>query len=187
MATNSGVHSPMRAFEHPSPHSGSLRKRTDSSSMTTLLNRRQSSKPSMSAVVGRDLIVGSTKMESPPTGGICRKSPTSTMSTPPNGTPGSCLYRRSSLSSLSQSSLVIIETSSITSASRGAKFLSWIACSTQMRKLASVRAPISVAAFPVRAVFTSERSRCQLAQNSLSASMTRLFPVPPAPPRNMSS
>ncbi|EEY52897.1 uncharacterized protein PITG_19358 [Phytophthora infestans T30-4] len=141
---NRGVHCPRRARRHPSPHSGSLRKRTDSSRMTT--------------VIGSAL-----------TGGICRKSPTSTTWMPPNGTWGTCLYRRNSLSSRSHSVLVNIETSSITRRSSGAKCLLLIACFKRMRKLASVRPPIS------------------LVQNASMASITRLLPVPPAPPRNSSS
>eukprot|EP00644_Phytophthora_capsici_P001414 jgi/Phyca11/104981/e_gw1.10.338.1 len=145
MSINSWVHSPTRAFAHPRPHSGSLRKRTDSS------------------------MVGSTKIASPPTGGICKKSPTRTICTPPNGTLGTCLYLRSILSSFNHSGFDIIDTSSMTSASSVANDLSWITCLMRMRKLANVRAPIS------------------LAQNVLTASMIRLLPVPPAPPRNMSS
>ncbi|GMF55257.1 unnamed protein product [Phytophthora fragariaefolia] len=68
----------------------------------------------MSVVVGRALLVGSMKMASPPTGSICKKSPTSTIITPPNGRPITCLYRRSSLSNFNQSTLVIIEASSMT-------------------------------------------------------------------------
>eukprot|EP00644_Phytophthora_capsici_P012905 jgi/Phyca11/101672/e_gw1.5.1307.1 len=80
-----------------------------------------------------------------------------------------------------------VSTSSMTSMSSGAKYLSWIACLIRIRKLARVRAPIKVAAFPVRAVFVTEVSRCQLVQNVFTASMIRLLPVPPAPPRNMSN
>ncbi|EGZ05530.1 hypothetical protein PHYSODRAFT_533759 [Phytophthora sojae] len=141
---NSGVQCPRRAFRQPSPHSGSSRKRTDSS--RTML------------VIGSALI-----------GGICRKSPTSTMCTSPNGTQSTCMYRRNKWSSFSHSVLFIMEISSTTSRSSGANCFSLVACSRRMRKLASVRPLMS----PL--------------QNKSTALMTRLFPVPPAPPRNMSS
>ncbi|KAE9099203.1 hypothetical protein PF010_g15286 [Phytophthora fragariae] len=54
-----------------------------------------------------------------------------------------------------------------------------MACWMRIKKLASVHPPISVAAFPVSAAFTTESSRCQLKQKASTASMTRLFPVPP--------
>ncbi|ETI30429.1 hypothetical protein F443_22447 [Phytophthora nicotianae P1569] len=187
MSTNSCVHSPTRAFAHPRPHSGSSRKRTDSTSTMTVVNCLHSWKPSMSVVDGRGLVVGSTNIASAPTGGICKKSPTRMMCTPPNGTLGTCLYLRNSLSSFNHSGFDNIDTSSMTSASSVENDLSWIACLIRMRKLAKVRAPIRVAAFPVSAVFVSEASRCQLIQNELTALITQLLPVPPAPPRNMSS
>ncbi|OWZ08231.1 hypothetical protein PHMEG_00019261, partial [Phytophthora megakarya] len=121
------------------------------------------------------------------TGGICKKSPTRTMCTPPNGTPRTCLYRRSSLSTFSHSALLIMDTSSITRRSSGVNFFSLMARLSRNKKLARVLPPISVAAFPVSAVLTIESSWCQLEQNALTASITRLFPVPPAPPRNISN
>ncbi|EEY54734.1 uncharacterized protein PITG_08267 [Phytophthora infestans T30-4] len=97
------------------------------------------------------------------------------------------MYRRRSLSSLTHSALLIMDTSSMSSRSSGANFFIFMACSSRTRKLASVRPLISVAAFPVNAVLTRELVRCQPEQNALTASTTRLLPVPPAPPRNMSS
>ncbi|ETO62291.1 hypothetical protein F444_19779 [Phytophthora nicotianae P1976] len=183
-----GVHCPRRARRHPSPHSWSLRKRTDSSRTTTVVNFRHNSNPSISAVLTfRVLFTGSRKIGSVLTGGICRKSPTSTTWMSPNGTRGTCLYRRNSLSRRSHSVLVNIETSSITRRSSGAKCLLLIARFKCMRKLASVRPRISVATLPVSAVFTTASSRCQLVQNASTASITRLLPVPPAPPRKSSS
>ncbi|EEY69677.1 uncharacterized protein PITG_23153 [Phytophthora infestans T30-4] len=49
---NVGVPLPSRARRQPSSHSGSLRKRTDYSSSTTVGNFRHRSNPSASAVVG---------------------------------------------------------------------------------------------------------------------------------------
>ncbi|EGZ09746.1 hypothetical protein PHYSODRAFT_456641, partial [Phytophthora sojae] len=141
---NSGVRCPRRAFRQSSPHSGSSRKRTDSSRTTMVIR---------SAL----------------TGGICRMSPTSTMCTPPNGTHSTCMYRRNRWSSFSHSVLFIMEISSTTSRSSGANCFSLVVCSRRMRKLASVRPLMS----PL--------------QNESTASMKRLFPVPPAPPRNMSN
>ncbi|OWY91740.1 hypothetical protein PHMEG_00039558 [Phytophthora megakarya] len=57
---NLGVHRPNLASRHPSPHSGSLRKRIDSSRITTVVTFRHSSNPSTSTVLGIVLLTGST-------------------------------------------------------------------------------------------------------------------------------
>eukprot|EP00644_Phytophthora_capsici_P018753 jgi/Phyca11/132685/e_gw1.209.12.1 len=97
------------------------------------------------------------------------------------------MYRRSSLSSLTHSTLLIMDTSSMMSRSSDLNFFPLMACSSCTRKLARVRPPMRVAAFPVSAALTTELSWCQPEQNALIASTTRLLPVPPAPPRNISS
>ncbi|OWY98257.1 hypothetical protein PHMEG_00031009 [Phytophthora megakarya] len=109
------------------------------------------------------------------------------MCTPPNGMVGSCLYCRSALSSFNHSDLDIMETSSMTRRSSGMKCLFRTACFSLIMKLARVRPPISVAALPVRAAFSTASSRCQLALKAWMASITRLLPVPPAPPRLFSA
>ncbi|OWZ15363.1 hypothetical protein PHMEG_00011001 [Phytophthora megakarya] len=100
------------------------------------------------------------------------------------------MYLRNNRSSLTHSVLLTIDISSrvaTTRRSRGLNFFSLIACSNRMRKLASVRPPICVAALPVSAVLTVALLRCQPEQNVLTASTTRILPVPRAPPRNRSS
>ncbi|OWZ13684.1 hypothetical protein PHMEG_00012947 [Phytophthora megakarya] len=136
MSTNDGDHIPNRAFAHPSPHSGSSRKRIDSSSTTTSSKRRHSRKTSISVV---------------------EKSPTQTICNPPNGTPGTLLNLRSSLSSLSHSDLINIDTSSITSTSTPMKSIAFDR-SNGSKKLASVLLWIYVAAFPVKAVLSTQAS-----------------------------
>jgi hypothetical protein len=69
----------------------------------------------------------------------------------------------------------------------GPNRFSLVACWMRIKKLASVRPPIRVAAFSVSAAFTTASSRCQLKQKASTASMTRLSPVPPGSPRNNSS
>ncbi|EGZ29340.1 hypothetical protein PHYSODRAFT_471171 [Phytophthora sojae] len=55
------------------------------------------------------------------------------------------------------------------------------------KKNSLVSPPISVAALPVSAVWTRQSERPQLFQSAWAASIMRLFPVPPSPPRNIRS
>ncbi|OWZ14138.1 hypothetical protein PHMEG_00012425, partial [Phytophthora megakarya] len=70
---NGGVQLPTRACAHPAPHSGSSRKRTDSSRTITDSNRRHNKKPSILSVEYLSLLRGSMQIGSDPTGGSWRK------------------------------------------------------------------------------------------------------------------
>ncbi|EGZ15757.1 hypothetical protein PHYSODRAFT_507615, partial [Phytophthora sojae] len=85
------------------------------------------------------------------------------------------------------SDFFIIETSSTIIMSKSSKSTEDKPLSKTRRKLASVLPPIIVVAYPVSAVFIILVRRPQLQHRASTASITRLFPVPPSPPRNIRS